>query len=207
MVIYLVLLRKTLDNITDFTEKNKIPFSSVKHLVADRHLYLAFENNEKVEINSACDFVNGVLPWDNINDSEVTQEIDDNRAKLKDNSMEGKFVSKNFIDLLQRQLTNSENLLFSKRLKFLPTFKFFYFFDKDPKFSRFCLPSKKYKRLHSVPNRPVISNFGYYTEKLSSFLDYHLQPLIKKVESYIKDTNYFLKNLKELGSLPKNAIL
>ena len=121
--------------------------------------------------------------------------------------MEGKFVSKNFIDLLQRQLTNSENLLFSKRLKFLPTFKFFYFFDKDPKFSRFCLPSKKYKRLHSVPDRPVISNFGYYTEKLSSFLDYHLQPLIKKVESYIKDTNYFLKNLKELGSLPKNAIL
>ena len=34
-----------------------------------------------------------------------------------------------------------------------------------------------------------------------------MQPLIKKVESYIKDTIYFLKNLKESGSLPKNAIL
>ena len=34
-----------------------------------------------------------------------------------------------------------------------------------------------------------------------------MQPLAKKVESYIKDTNVFLKKLKELGSLPKNAIL
>ena len=80
--------------------------------------------------------------------------------------MEGKFVSKSFVDLLQRQLTKSENLLFSKRLKFLPTLKFFYFFNKDPKFSRFCLLSKNHKRLHSVPYRPVISNFGYYTEKI-----------------------------------------
>ena len=44
-------------------------------------------------------------------------------------------------------------------------------------------------------------------KNISSFRDYHLRPLAKKVESYIKDTNHFLKNLKELGSLPKNAIL
>ena len=34
-----------------------------------------------------------------------------------------------------------------------------------------------------------------------------MQPLAKKVESYIKDTNHFLKKLQELGSLPKNVIL
>ena len=51
----------------------------------NKHLYLGFENNEKEEINSACDFVSGELSEDNINDSEVAQEIDDNRAKLKDN--------------------------------------------------------------------------------------------------------------------------
>ena len=34
-----------------------------------------------------------------------------------------------------------------------------------------------------------------------------MQPLAKNVESYIKDTNRFLKKLKELGSLPKNVIL
>ena len=82
-----------------------------------------------------------------------------------------------------------------------------YLFNKDPKFARFFLLPKIHKRLHNVPGRPVISNCGYYTENISSFLDYHLQPLAKKVESHIKDTNHFLKKLQELGSLPKNAIL
>ena len=84
---------------------------------------------------------------------------------------------------------------------------FEYFFNKDPKFARFYLLRKVHKRLPNVPGRPVISNCGYYTENISSFLDYHLQPLAKKVESYIKDTNHFLKKLKELGSLRKNSIL
>ena len=52
-----------------------------------------------------------------------------------------------------------------------------------------------------------MSNCGYYTENISLFVDYCLQPLAKKVESYIKDTNHFLKWLKESGSLPKNATL
>ena len=82
-----------------------------------------------------------------------------------------------------------------------------YFFNKDPKFARFYLLPKIHKRLHNVPGRLVISNCGYYTENISSFLEYHLKPLARKVESYIKDTNHFLKKLKELGSLPKNAIL
>ena len=34
-----------------------------------------------------------------------------------------------------------------------------------------------------------------------------MQPLSKKVELYIKDINHFLKKLRELGSLPKNATL
>ena len=66
---------------------------------------------------------------------------------------------------------------------------------------------KIHKRLHDVLGRPVISNCGYYIEKLSSFLDYHLQPLAQKVKSYIKDTNHFLNRLKGLGELPQGAIL
>ena len=82
-----------------------------------------------------------------------------------------------------------------------------YFLVKDPKFARFYLLSKIHKRLHDVPGRPVISNCGYYTENISSFLDYHLQPLAQKVKSYIKDTNHFLSKLKSLGKLPQGAIL
>ena len=111
----------TLDRMPGFIEKNKVPFNSVKNLVVNKHLYLDFENNEKEEINSASDLISGELSEDSINNSEVAQEIDDNRAKLKDNRLEEKFVSKDVINLSQRQLTKSEISLLSKGLKFLPT--------------------------------------------------------------------------------------
>ena len=68
-----------------------------------------------------------------------------------------------------------------------------YFLVKDLKFPRFYLLPRIHKRLHDVPGRPDISNCGYYTENISSFLDYHLQPLAQKVKSYIKDSNHFFK--------------
>ena len=80
-----------------------------------------------------------------------------------------------------------------------------YFLVKDSKFLRFYLLPKIHKRLHDVPGRPVILNFGYYTENISSF--FHLQPLAQKVKSYIKDTNHFLNRLSSLGKLPQGAIL
>ena len=49
------------------------------------------------------------------------QEVDDNRAKLKNNRLNGKFISKNVINLSQRQQTKSEISLLSKELKFVPT--------------------------------------------------------------------------------------
>ena len=69
------------------------------------------------------------------------------------------------------------------------------------------MPPKIHKRLHDVPGRPVILNCGYYTENISSFLDYYLQPLAQKMKSYIKDTKHFLSKLKNLGKLPQGAIL
>ena len=82
-----------------------------------------------------------------------------------------------------------------------------YFIMKDPKFARFYLLPKIHKRLHNVPGRPVISNSGYYTKNISSFLDHHLQPLAQAVKSYIKDTNEFLKRLRSLPKLPDDIIL
>ena len=65
---------------------------------------------------------------------------------------------------------------------------------KDPKFACFYWLPKKHKWLHDVPGGPVISNCGYYTENISSFLDFHLQILAQEVKSYIKDINKFSKN-------------
>ena len=66
---------------------------------------------------------------------------------------------------------------------------------------------KIHKRLYTVPGRPVISNYGTRTEKVSEYLDYHLKPIMCPAKSYIKDTGDFLNKLKDFVSLPQNALL
>ena len=61
--------------------------------------------------------------------------------------------------------------------------------------------------MHNVPGRPVISNSGFFKENISTFLEYHLKPLSQKVQSFIKNTNDFLKKLNELRDLPDDSIL
>ena len=39
------------------------------------------------------------------------------------------------------------------------------------------------------------------------FLNYHLKPLTQKWWSYIKDSGDFIKNTRNLGSIPENSIL
>ena len=78
-----------------------------------------------------------------------------------------------------------------------------YFLVKYPKFARFYLSPKIHKRLHNVPQKPVISNCGLCTENISSCLDHHLQPITQKVNSYIKDINHFLRKTNSLSQLPK----
>ena len=82
-----------------------------------------------------------------------------------------------------------------------------YFLVNNPKLGRFYLLPKIHKRLHNVPFRPVISNSSYYTDNISSFLDFHLKPLAQKRKSYIQDTNDFLKKIANLPSLPDHLIL
>ena len=50
----------------------------------------------------------------------------------------------------------------------------------------YLLP-KIHKRLYDVPERPVISNCGNSTEKVSEFLDNRLKPVVREGMSYIKD--------------------
>ena len=63
----------------------------------------------------------------------------------------------------------------------------------DRKSARFCLLPKIHKRLHDVPGRTVISNWGFCTENIPSFLDYHFQPLAQRVKSLNKSISAVLK--------------
>ena len=82
-----------------------------------------------------------------------------------------------------------------------------YLMVNNPRLGRFYLLPKIHKRLNSVPGSPVISNCGFSTENISAFLDHHLQPLAKKVRSYVKDTNHFLRKIMDLDGLPRDTIL
>ena len=78
---------------------------------------------------------------------------------------------------------------------------------KQTKFALFYLLLKIHKRFDDVPGLLVISNCGYYTENISSFIEFHLEPLARVAKSYIKDTTDFLKKLRSLPNLSDDIIL
>ena len=58
------------------------------------------------------------------------------------------------------------------------------------------------------PGRPIISGCDSPTDRLSSFVDFHLKPLCSSLPSYIKDTNHFLQTIFNLETpLPPNTII
>ena len=77
----------------------------------------------------------------------------------------------------------------------------------NPRLGRFYLLPKIHKGLSNVKGRPVISNCGTSTNNVSEYLDYHLNPLVSQSRSYVKDTNNFLSNIGNIGTIPEGAIL
>ena len=105
--------------------------------------------------------------------------------------------SKGFFKDLRRSRCITE-----KKLKY-----FSYEYEKIMNLGKLYLLPKIHERLENVLGRPVISNCGTPTEKVSDFLDYHLKSVMQRGRSYIKDSGDFLKEIKNLGSLPENVIL
>ena len=67
----------------------------------------------------------------------------------------------------------------------------------------FCLITSK----RDCPGRPLISGCNTPTAKISAFVDHHLKPLAAAAPSYVKDTNEFLKKLRDISTLPIGAIM
>ena len=57
----------------------------------------------------------------------------------------------------------------------------------NPKSPKFCI-TPKIRKINN-PGRPVINSIKCHTSEISYFVDHHLQPLVKEIQSYIKDTN------------------
>ena len=80
-----------------------------------------------------------------------------------------------------------------------------YLIQTDVKPGRFYILPKIHKP--GNPGRPIVSSNSHPTERISQFVDYHLQPLVHKLPSFVKDTNDFLNKLLTIGKLPANSLL
>ncbi|XP_068738397.1 uncharacterized protein [Montipora capricornis] len=80
-----------------------------------------------------------------------------------------------------------------------------YLIQPDVKPGRFYILPKVHKP--GNPGRPIVSSNSHPSERISHFIDHHLQPLVHKLSSYVKDTYDFLNKLLTIGKLPSNSLL
>ena len=80
-----------------------------------------------------------------------------------------------------------------------------YLIEDQPKAGRFYLLLKIHKA--GNPGRPIVFANGHPTEKISEFVDLHLQSHVQTLPSYLQDTTDFLKKQEALGPIPSDALL
>ena len=64
---------------------------------------------------------------------------------------------------------------------------------------------RRYTKINKILQ--VVSANSHPTENISQFVDFHLNPVVPKLPSYIKDTTHFLKILDDLKELPPGSLL
>ena len=74
-----------------------------------------------------------------------------------------------------------------------------------PRTPKFYLRPKIHKR--GNPGRPVVSSVNCHTYNISKYVEYHLQPIVKEMLSYVKDTKDFIKKLNQVEEIPEGSLL
>ena len=80
-----------------------------------------------------------------------------------------------------------------------------YLIVDQPKAGRFYLLPKIHKT--GNPGRPIVLVNGHPTEKISEFVDLHLQPHVNTLPSYLKNITDYLRKLQESGPIPPETLL
>ena len=126
--------------------------------------------------------------------SEANRQLSDKRnyKKLQEDPM---LQHRNLVsDTIDR--FKEENLLSKKLADGLKSV--------NPKPPKFYISPKIHKEIN--PRRPVINSINCHTSEISRFGDHHLQPLVKEIPSYIKDTNDFINKIDNFA-VPLNSFL
>ena len=76
----------------------------------------------------------------------------------------------------------------------------------NPKTPKFSFLPKIHKE--GNPGRPVIDSMNCHTAEISRYVDYHLQPEVTKLKSYMKDSTDAINKIKEIeDQVSENDIL
>ena len=76
-----------------------------------------------------------------------------------------------------------------------------------PRTTQIYFLPKIHKDIVPPPGRPIVSANGCPTEKISVFVDHFLNPIVKKMNTYIEDTSDFLRNIENLDEIKPNSII
>ena len=57
------------------------------------------------------------------------------------------------------------------------------------------------------PGRRVVSSIDCHTIKISKYIDNQLQPHVKELKSYVKDSTDFIRKINSMEKIPDNSIL
>ena len=77
--------------------------------------------------------------------------------------------------------------------------------NPSPRTPQFDISPKIHKE--GNPGRPVVSSINCDIANISKHIDYHLQPIVKLIPSFVKDTNDFINKINAVKSVPKNSYL
>uniref|UniRef100_A0A8C5PR15 Reverse transcriptase domain-containing protein n=1 Tax=Leptobrachium leishanense TaxID=445787 RepID=A0A8C5PR15_9ANUR len=77
--------------------------------------------------------------------------------------------------------------------------EFDFLFSEFSVIALFYILPKIHKSLDAPPGRPIISGIDSQTSNLSKYIDFFLQPVVKKTRSYLKDTSHILRDLERIN--------
>ncbi|XP_053549099.1 probable ATP-dependent DNA helicase HFM1 [Bombina bombina] len=160
---------------SNLTKKEKLALASLEN-----NTNLVIRNSDKggnVVVLNKKDYVQESNRQ--LNDPSTYRKMDSNPMHL--------FKAK-LIRMLEKTVTIG--LLTREQLEFL--------IPENPRIPIFHYLPKTHKSLTQPPRRPIISGIGSLFEPTSEWMDSILQPLVRSLKSYLRDSTHLLQLLKNL---------
>ena len=122
-----------------------------------------------------------------LNDTNNYEQLDFDPTELHTEKIKSEISNLKNDNLLSKLSKQTANSLLEEKIK-------------TPEFH--LLP-----KIHKAnnPGRPVISSINCHTSRISEFVDYYLQPEVKKLKSYVKDTTDFIKKIEAIDHVSDDS--